>query len=396
MNSFPEKISAAILDRSCLLLVLSAPHSNSQPEFQKITVRPVSLKGEECYQASFQTAKQEMHKNFSPAETLELVREQFGSKFKDCNAFTAEADYRARLKKSGTVRLKTSAPTRTAVETEHNRAKQYLIPEGTVCPFLVEIGVMTVDGKVRKSKYHKFRQINRFLELINDIISDLPTEKVLNIVDFGCGKSYLTFALHHLLTEIHSREVTLIGLDYNESVIQTCSNIANKLDCQGLSFSVGNIADFQPTEHVNLAVSLHACDTATDDAISQAIGWQSEVILAVPCCQHELFKKIRLESLQPLEQHGILKERFAALATDALRAQVLELCGYKTQVVEFIDLEHTPKNILIRAVRRDATEMGNRDLLEAYRNYKQSLGLGRLYLEEALLEDFPDLFGDLN
>jgi SAM-dependent methyltransferase len=232
---------------------------------------------------------------------------------------------------------------------------------------------------------HKFRQINRFLELVDDIVPSLPTGRELRIVDFGCGKSYLTFALHHLLTNIHVRQVRIIGLDRKADVIRHCAEIAGRLACRGLEFREGDIAGHQENEPVDLAVALHACDTATDDALAQALHWQTRVILAVPCCQHELAKTIASRELAPLLRHGILHERFAALATDALRSLVLEICGYATQVVEFIDLEHTAKNILIRAVRREQTDTAQRAArLAEYQSLKRLAGIETPYLERIL------------
>ena len=244
---------------------------------------------------------------------------------------------------------------------------------------------MTAEGRVKSAMTHKFRQINRFLELVDDIVPSLPAGRELRIVDFGCGKSYLTFALHHLLTNIHGRQVRIIGLDRKADVIRHCTEIAGRLDCRGLEFREGDIVAHHEDEPVDLAVSLHACDTATDDALAQALRWQTRVILAVPCCQHELAKTIDSRDLAPLLRHGILHERFAALATDALRSLVLEICGYATQVVEFIDLEHTAKNLLIRAVRREQTDPA---LLTArlteYQSLKRNLGIETPNLERAL------------
>jgi SAM-dependent methyltransferase len=235
---------------------------------------------------------------------------------------------------------------------------------------------MTAGGQVRRSMMHKFRQINRFLELVDDIVPSLETGRELRVVDFGCGKSYLTFALHHLLTAIHGRAVRIIGLDRKSDVVRHCAEIAGRLECRGLEFREGDIAGHQESEPVDLAVSLHACDTATDDALAQALRWQSRVILAVPCCQHELARSMASRELAALSRHGILHERFAALATDALRALVLEISGYSTQVVEFIDLEHTAKNVLIRAVRRDRDDPSLRDArLAEYKALLQALGI---------------------
>src|SRR5262249_36996839 len=240
--------------------------------------------------------------------------------------FTPMADPSIRARADGSFRWKSSPPSKAAEpEPAHNRTKQYLIPEGVPCPFLIEIGVMTAEGRGEGSMTHKFRQINRFLELVDDIVPSLGTASELRVVDFGCGKSYLTFALHHLLTAIHGRTVRIIGLDRKADVIGHCAEIAARLGCRGLEFREGDIADHREDGPVDLAVSLPACDTATDDALAQALRWKTRVILAVPCCQHELAKTIDSAQLAPLVRHGILRERFAALATDALRSLVLEI-----------------------------------------------------------------------
>ena len=261
----------------------------------------------------------------------------------------------------------------------HNRAKDYILRDGTPYPFLVAIGVMTGEGKVRAAMYHKFRQINRFLELVRDIVPHLPARDPLTIVDFGCGKSYLTFALHHFLKTELGRTVEITGVDRKETVVADCAALAERLACEGLRFVSGEISGFERETSVDLAISLHACDTATDDALSAAVGWNARVILAVPCCQHEVAPQVAAKELAPLLKHGILKERFAALATDSLRALWLESQGYKTQIVEFIETEHTPKNLLIRATKstNSARVVAARAEFDAFRSW---LGLRELHL----------------
>lgn len=233
----------------------------------------------------------------------------------------------------------------------HNRVKQYILKEGTAAPFLVDLGVMTKDGKIVASRYDKFRQINRFLEFIRDILPKLPKDREITILDFGCGKSYLTFAMYYYLRELEGFDVNVIGLDLKEDVIRHCSELARSYGYDKLHFYQGDIAGYEGVSSVDMVVTLHACDTATDFALAKAVEWGAQVILSVPCCQHELNRQIRNETLQPIMRYGILKERMAALITDGLRAELLESKGYDTQLLEFIDMEHTPKNILIRAVK---------------------------------------------
>ena len=364
-------MASALRDRTFLRLVLSQPLSKSETAISKVTVRLIEVGGATKYQWTVRSKTQELHDNLTADELITQTKSVFGVNFGDAHLFTTEADLTVRWNYGKAQKIQRKPPTQQPTEgAGHNRQKQYLIPAGVPCPFLIEIGVMLSSGQVRPAMYHKFRQINRYLEFVEDILPQLPATGPIHIVDFGCGKSYLTFALHHLLTTIHQREVLLVGLDVKE--------------CAGLEFHVGRIESFVPTQHVHLAVSLHACDTATDDALAAALRWKCEAILAVPCCQHEVCQTISRQTLPGLTEYGILKERFASLATEALRAQFLELQGYKTQVLEFIETEHTPKNLLIRAVLRpegSATDSAARQ--ESYNGLKGVLGITEWHLERA-------------
>jgi len=289
--------------------------------------------------------------------SLQINWRQMNS-YKQALIQTTEADVQALANKKGelTLVVRAKAPDQAggsakAVPQAHNRDKRYVLPEGEPVPFLISLGVMTPEGKIFKAKYDKFRQINRFLEMVADVAPELPKDKPLHIVDFGCGKSYLTFALYHYLAIKLELPVRIFGLDLKKDVIEACAKLAYELGWQDLTFAVGDISAFRERKSVDMVVTLHACDTATDAALLKGIEWGASVILSVPCCQHELFRQISQPVLQPLLKHGILKERFAALATDAIRANLLELAGYRAQLLEFIDLEHTPKNLLIRAVK---------------------------------------------
>ena len=379
-----REFSQSLLHRRFLQLVLSQPDP-AGAVVKKVSVRPVLMSAGPRLQFAFVEEKRETHENLTFSEGESRITELLRSQFRVANLFTTNVDLSARTK-GGSVKFTRRPPSkvRPASLPEHNRTKQYLIPDGVPCPFLIEIGVMTAAGKVHAAKYDKFRQVNRFLELVNDVLPELPSEGVLRIVDFGCGKSYLTFALHHLLTAIHRREVEIIGLDLKDNVIEHCNEVARKLGCQGLSFRLGDIAAHTTTDVIDMTVSLHACDTATDIAIAKAASWGTRVILSVPCCQHEFATSMTRDILHPLQRHGILRERFAALTTDALRAQVLELLGYRTQVVEFIDMEHTPKNLLLRAVQHELSDAQHQQLVAEYSAFKRELGLDSIAIEEAL------------
>ena len=351
-------------------------------------MRQVDVQRQKMYQFTHHLGDRVTHENLTPAAAAKRATDLLETTFQDAALYTPLADFTFRANHDDSFRCTRRPPTKAARSAEsggHNRSKEYLIPEGVPCPFLIEIGVMTADGRVRSSMTHKFRQINRFLELVDDIVPSLATGRELRVVDFGCGKSYLTFALHHFLTEIHGREVRIVGLDRKADVIAHCASLAVRLGCRGLEFHEGDIATHQETEPVDLAVSLHACDTATDDALAQAVRWRSRVILAVPCCQHELATKIDSPDLIPLLRHGLLREQFAALATDALRSLLLEACCYATQIVEFTDLEHTAKNILIRAVRRDRPNPAwQATRLAEYHQLQQLLGIETCAIDRLL------------
>ncbi|MEX1231850.1 MAG: SAM-dependent methyltransferase [Planctomycetaceae bacterium] len=381
---FPEECAQFIRAGECLLIVLSRPLRTDVQN--KLTARPVVIRGTVHYQFTIAEGTKQRHENLTPDEAANRCIELFGSAYRECHLLTAQADWKIRIDKSGHMRRRKLPPSKqpTDAAASHNRQKQYLIPEGEVCPFLVEMGVMTPAGKVHAAKAHKFRQINRFLEFIDDVVDELPRGRPWNIIDFGCGKSYLTFAIHYLLTHVHGHEVRIVGLDRNAEIISHCSSVARKLNCAGLEFRASEIASFEWNEPVDLMVSLHACDTATDDALAQAIAWKAGVILAVPCCQHEIARLVDAPALSLLNRHGIVKERFATLATDSLRAQILEIFGYRTQILEFIELEHTAKNLLIRAVRRPDGFEPTPQLMHNYHELKQFLGLNELHIERQL------------
>ena len=264
-------------------------------------------------------------------------------------------DYQAvvLVSKKGKITIKKkNSVKREGRELSHNRTKKYILEEGLPVAFLKDLGVQTEDGQIIKSRYDKFRQINRFLEFIADIMPILPKERCVRIIDFGCGKSYLTFAMYYYLKELKGYDIRIIGLDLKKDVIKNCSRLAVKYGYDKLNFYEGSIEEFEGVTQVDMVVTLHACDTATDYAMYKALRWGASVILSVPCCQHELNKQIAASEFEPITDYGILKERFCALATDGIRAKILEEQGYDTQILEFIDMEHTPKNLLIRAIHR--------------------------------------------
>lgn len=319
----------------------------------KVMIRPVEIKGERQYQVSEQRGAQVFHRNYSADECLKRVLNDYAPVYKQAFLRTLEGEFQLLTNKKGkTTLVKKGLPKKdlpTALkQAAHNREKNYLIAFDE--PFLERLGLSS-KGKILPQKMDKFRQINRFLEIVDDTLHHFQEGQKLHLIDFGCGKAYLTFALYHFLSNVKGFDVDMLGLDLKADVIAFCQNLSRELDLKGLHFQMGDIAGFHAEGKVDIMVALHACDTATDAALHKAVRCQAKVILAAPCCQHELYNQVQSEPLESLLQHGILKERFASLATDAARAELLEMEGYKTQILEFIESEHTPKNLAIRAVR---------------------------------------------
>lgn len=323
----------------------------------KVKIRPLLMKGSLVFQETLYRGTQVFHSNHSKEEMQERLLGYMSDCFRQAQMSNAKEEITVLVSKKGGLTVKRrlcagkNAEGRTAPDLNHNRSRKYILQEGQPVDFLVELGVQTPDGRILKAKYDKFRQINRYLEFIRDILDKLPADRTIRIVDFGCGKSYLTFAMYYYLRQLGHRPVRVTGLDLKADVIRHCSELAQRLEYEGLDFQEGDISSFQGEEKVDMVVSLHACDKATDYALEKAVRWGAEVIFAVPCCQHELNGQIRCDLLQPILKYGVIRERMAALITDALRADLLEKNGYDTQILEFIDMEHTPKNLLIRAVK---------------------------------------------
>ena len=321
----------------------------------KVKIRPVKLKEELYFQTSVSDGKKEFHKNYEKADILEQLDHWLRKDYRQLQMDTTTQSIQALVSKKGkaTVKQKIARDMRSARALDHNRKKRYLLEEGTPIPFLVDLGVMTAEGAIVRSRYDKFRQINRYLEFVEDILPELDKDRELTLIDFGCGKSYLTFALYYYLTVKKQYRIRMIGLDLKKDVMEHCQELAEKYGYDRLTFLTGDIADYDGVEQVDMVVSLHACDTATDYALEKALQWNAKVIFAVPCCHHELNRQMHSTEMNPVLKYGLIQERMAALMTDAFRADVLELEGYQVQVLEFIDMEHTPKNILIRAVKQN-------------------------------------------
>lgn len=326
----------------------------------KVKVRPVMIKGAVCFQETISEGNQVFHRNHEKDDVLLKILSYMESDFRQLEAESMDGKLIVLVSKKGKVMVKQQKgkQEKSALRPDmtHNRVKRYILEEGIVVPFLVDLGVQTKEGRIVHARYDKFRQINRYLEFVEDILPTLDNGEPVHIIDFGCGKSYLTFALYYYLHELKGMEVHITGLDLKRDVIDRCNLLADSYGYQNLHFVYGDIGDYEGAQKADMVVTLHACDTATDYAIQKAVDWDAKVVFTVPCCQHEVNGQIENEVLEPVLKYGLLKERMAALITDGIRANLLEEAGYDTQVLEFIDMEHTPKNILIRAVKRQRSK----------------------------------------
>ncbi|MGL5378285.1 MAG: class I SAM-dependent methyltransferase [Cetobacterium sp.] len=380
-NIFKENIN----NNTFIKCIFSNPVKNN--EYKKINLKPVKIKEEIFIQFESFKDNKAFHKNSSLTEALNLLEETINS-FKQILLTTTDEEIQILQNKKG-FSIKRKNTSTKKLELSHNKQKNYILQDNTPVPFLIKLGVMSETGKVTKEKFSKFRQINKYLEFIEDTLKELEEKKLIDktmkIVDFGCGKSYLTFALYHYLKNVKNLDIEIIGLDLKEDVIKHCNLIAKDLNFDNLKFLKGDIKEFDKFETVDIIFSLHACNNATDYSLLKGLELGAKAILAVPCCQSEINQKIDKSStsevkgvLSPLGNHGILQEKFSSLATDALRALALELCGFNTRVIEFIDMEHTPKNILIKAIKGSISEEKLIQKREEYNRYIQFLGVNPL------------------
>ena len=385
MNQIEELLKRVL---TSLLVDMVISGARGGGDFIKIKVRPVMIRDSLYFQVSRYTDKQVFHENMTAEDALETLSGWILHDFRQAQIRMQDEMVTVLVSKKGkaTVKSKKAA----CIETqnlEHNRKKQYIIEEGMAVPFMIDLGVMTESGKIIRTRYDKYRQINRFLEFIEDILPELPTDRTVHIIDFGCGKSYLTFAMYYYLKVLKHYDIRITGLDLKQKVIEDCQALADQYGYDGLQFLCGDIADYNGTDEVDMVVTLHACDTATDYALYKAVKWHASVILSVPCCQHELNRKMQCETLSGAFQYGLIKERTAALMTDAMRGQLLEMKGYKTQLLEFIDMEHTPKNILIRGVKSKGLlpKAARKQQMENYQKCRDFFG-AELTLEKLFKE----------
>ena len=351
------------LNENTLRAVVS--NRRSKQVSQKLVFRPFIEKNRLMFQREEYANNQVFHENMDKETVVEQICTFLEKDYKQLDLLCEQSSFSALVSKKGKSTIKENKnQIAKKIDLSHNRKKRYILDTDEVIPFLVDLGVQTKEGKIVDKKYKKYKQINRFLEFVKDVLPELPKDRPVKIIDFGCGKSYLTFAVYYYLHIMNGRDVEMIGLDLKKDVIAHCNRMAEKYEYASLHFLEGDISTYDGADSADMVITLHACDVATDFALDKAVHWNAKVILSVPCCQHELNAQIENDMLEPLLKYGILKERFAALLTDALRANLLEQNGYEVQILEFIDMEHTPKNLLIRAVKRGEKADKKKEKLE--------------------------------
>ncbi|EHJ00005.1 hypothetical protein CDLVIII_3444 [Clostridium sp. DL-VIII] len=348
--------------------------SNKSAEYNKITFVFKENNNKKYYQTEKYTDKQVFHENIDVDVLKEKVL-MYISDYKQISAWSNSITFELKVSKKGKVLLsKKKDDNVKLINKSHNKEKNYILKEGMIIEPLIDLGVFTKEGKVVNSKYDKYKQINRFVEIIDDEIKSNDYSD-LTILDFGCGKSYLTFVLYYYFVKIKKINVKMIGLDLKADVIKKCNDIAKRYNYENLHFELGDINGFKYNNKVDMVITLHACDTATDYALYNAIKWNTKMIFSVPCCQHEFNAQMKTDSLSILTRYGIVQERVAALMTDSVRANLLECVGYKTQLLEFIDIAHSPKNILIRASKANISKEKKQKALTEVKNLMKQFNL---------------------
>ncbi len=333
-----------------LIKMILSDKRKKSGEISKVLFRPVQLQGQLKYQVEYTYPNKVTHQNLQAREAIEKAFALYINDFKQINIFTTDGDIQILASKPEKPRILKKNPSKKTIDYTHNKTKKHVIPEGKPCDFLMYLGVMDDQCKIVPRYYNKYRQINRYLEIIEDVFPYLPQEKTLKIIDFGCGKAYLTFAVYYYLKVLKNRDVEIIGLDLKSHVIDFCNGVAKALGYHQLTFLNGDIVDYTD-DYADMVITLHACDTATDYALINAVSWNTKVILSVPCCQHELFKQLQEPIHNPILKYGILKDRLTEYLTDGLRGLKLESKGYATSMIEFTSLEHTARNIMIKAIK---------------------------------------------
>lgn len=366
-------------------VVISNPRSKSDTEYRRLVFEKKIISKTTCYQIEKYTEKQVFHENIGLDEWTDRVCAS-STYFKQINIFSDNEEREIKINRAGDclINKRTHVTDKTPSEKMlygNNRKKEYIFEEGMNIPILVELGIFTKDFKVVNSKYDKFKQINRFVELVDDALKNYHNDEI-NIIDFGCGKSYLTFVLYHYLKRIKGINAHIVGLDLKKDVIEKCNKWAEAFGYKDLRFEVGDINGYKADFRVDMVITLHACDTATDYALFNAIQWDAGIIMSVPCCQHEINKQIKSDNLRALTKYGLLKDRVSAIITDAIRGCVLEYAGYSTDLVEFIDIEHSPKNLMIRSVKVNMPDSKKKKSLEEAKSLCEEFGIEQTLMKK--------------
>ncbi|AME09300.1 methyltransferase [Gemella sp. oral taxon 928] len=355
---------------------------NKDLELDKVIAKLVEIKNDIYIQFEYRYKRVIKHKNIDIANKIDLnkILEELFSLAKDINVISGDEIINIKISKKFKISIKRTKTTKKEITFNHNNKKEYFLDEKTTYPFLVELGIQNLDGRIKKSKFNKFKQINKYLEFIKHSVDQLDNKNQITILDFGSGKSYLTFSTYYYLTEKLNLNVKLIGIDLKKEAINLCNQIAQKLNFNNLSFVYGDVIDYENEENIDMVISLHACNTATDIAIIKALTWQAKIFLAVPCCQKEINSQLTTDFIPLMLKHGIIKEKFSTLLTDSIRSEALEIFGYKSDIVEFISEENTPKNQLIRAFKTT----NNIDIkkLQELKKFTEMLNIKMFLLDE--------------
>ena len=383
MIAIEKLIRELNLPETLIEVTLCQVRNAGEAPFDKVSVRPVFIKQQLFFQWEGFKGPQAFHENLEPEDTVDRLAAWSQTYYKQLLLWTTAYDYDLLINRQGQASVKRKPATRERAVGGHDRQKDYVLADGMPVDYLIHLGVMDANGKVYKKKYDKFRQLNRFLEFVEDCLPHLNQTKPIRILDFGCGKAYLTFALYHYLVQIRGLNVEILGLDLKTDVIAYCNDVAKTLNYSGLVFREGDIRDYEQSGGVDMVVTLHACDNATDEALAKAVKWGAEVILSVPCCQHEFFKQLDNPAQNAMLKHGILRDKLNSLVTDSLRGLALEALGYEVQMLEFIDMTHTPKNVLIRGFKAEQNTASDWSAFDAF---KTSWGLKDTFLEQSLKE----------
>ena len=373
------------LKETLIEATLLQERKSGEAPFDKVSVKPMVIREQLVFQFECFKGPQAFHENLEPEAGIQRLIEWSSLHYKQLKLFTTQYDYDLLINRQAQASVKRSPATKERILGGHDRKKVYVLEDGVRVDYLVKLGVMDETGKVYKKKYDKFRQLNRFLEFVEDCMPHLHSDRPIRILDFGCGKAYLTFALYHYLVQVKGFAVEIVGLDLKTDVIAYCSEAAKDLPYDGLRFLEGDIRDYEQSGGVDMVVTLHACDNATDEALAKAVAWGAKVILSVPCCQHEFFRQLENPDQRPMLKHGILRDKLNSLVTDSLRGLALEALGYEVQMLEFIDMTHTPKNVLIRAYKSEVAESAAPNWAE-FQAFKKNWGLSETFLEGSLKE----------